>query len=300
MKLAVIIVAIVAIAACAGMWWLAGFAMKGSRMTLDEAFAWQSDHYDTSFYEPLEKTDYTVAATEGYLLHVQLLTNPTPCDRYVIMSHGNADNRMGSLKYVPLYLELGFNCIIYDLRGHGLNEPTCTTYGLLEGADLACLVRDTRERYPDLTQLGLHGESLGGATTICALGHAPEVDFAVSDCAFADIDSVLRKGYRDAGAPVFLVDVADVAAKLRFHYSLKDMRPIDALADNHVPVLFIHGLADELIVVQNARDLYAATAGPRELLLVEGAGHAQSIFTDPEAYKEHVAAFVQMVDAHEG
>ena len=50
------------------------------------------------------------------------------------------------------------------MRGYGENEPTFCTYGLLEGKDLAELVKDTRKRYPEISELGLHGESLGAAT----------------------------------------------------------------------------------------------------------------------------------------
>ena len=39
---------------------------------------------------------------------------------------------MGSLKYVPMYLELGYNCIIYDLRGQ-LVRRNGTTEGLPAG-----------------------------------------------------------------------------------------------------------------------------------------------------------------------
>lgn len=47
--------------------------MTGNRQTLEEAFRWQTEHYDTSFYKGLNKNDYTVKATEDYLLHVEFL-----------------------------------------------------------------------------------------------------------------------------------------------------------------------------------------------------------------------------------
>ena len=95
--------------------WLATFVVRGGkRQSVTEALEWQSKKYDTSFYNTLSKTDYTVSGYKGYILHVQFLKNPTPTNRYVIISHGYSDNRIGSLKYVQMYMELGFNCIIYD------------------------------------------------------------------------------------------------------------------------------------------------------------------------------------------
>lgn len=292
LMVACVVLVLFVVAGLLGSLWLASFVMTGSRQTLDEALAWQSERYDTSFYDALQKHDYMVDGTDGYQLHVQELVNPQPTTKYVILSHGYTDNRMGSLKYVPMYLELGYNCIIYDLRGHGENEPTYTTYGILEGQDLVALVHDTRTRYANLTQLGLHGESLGAASTITSLKYKPQVDFVVADCGFSDIDNVLREGYKNAGAPVFLVDVANFGAQLRYGYALSNMRPIDSLVGNEVPILFIHGSDDAFILPKNSQDMYDVTEGPREIHFVDGAGHAESVLVDPESYADYVAAFL--------
>ncbi len=296
MKIVLIILFILVILFFAFSLFMAGFVMTGQRQTLDEAFEWQSEHYDTSFYEGLDKIDYTVPGYEGYELHVQLLTDPKAAQKsskYIIISHGYTDNRMGSLKYVPMYMDLGFNCIIYDLRGHGLNEKTFTSYGVLESQDLLCLIEDTRERYPDLTYLGLHGESLGAATTLTCLKEKPAVDFVVADCGFSDIENVLRNGYKSAGVPTFLFEIADFGAVMRFHYSLRDMRPIDSLDDNTIPILFIHGAEDNLIIPKNSEDMAVRTKGLKEIHLIPKAGHAESILTDPETYHKYVEGFLQ-------
>ncbi len=272
--------------------WLPSLIMTGARQTLDEAFAWQTDHYDTSFYGELKKTEYTVSAEDGYLLHAELLENPEPTSKYVILSHGYTDNRMGSLKYVPTYLALGFNCIVYDLRGHGENERDFTTYGIREGKDLNCLITDTRSRYPDLTELGLHGESLGAAATVSCLKYAPPVNFAVADCGFSDIKGVLKEGFRGAGGPAFLIDLADLGARIRYGYAVGKMRPVDSLDENEVPLLFIHGEEDRFILPKNSEEMAARTKGPAEVHLMPGAGHAESVLTDPALYLEFVRAFL--------
>ena len=292
----ILIILIIAAVLLAVSWRLASFVMaEGKRQTPEEAMAFQAEHYDVSFYEKLEKEDYTVPGHDGYLLHAELLKNPEKTDRYVILTHGYTDNRYGSLKYVPMYLRLGYNCIIYDLRGHGENGRTVTTYGILESKDLAEVVKDTRARYPELTQLGLHGESLGAATTVTYLRFQPEIDFAVSDCAFADLENILREGLRNAHMPGVLVDLAKIGIKIRYHYAMKDMRPVDALDENRIPILIIHGEADDLIRPHNAQDLYDRTRGKKELHLINGAGHAVSILTAPEEYEAYVSGFLRAI-----
>ncbi|WP_035779725.1 alpha/beta hydrolase [Butyrivibrio sp. MC2013] len=295
-KIILIIAGVLLVLFTAFLFWLPSFILTGKRQTLDEALKWQTDHYDTSFYDGLEKTDYQVNGVDDYELHVELLKNPVESSKYIILSHGYTDNRMGSLKYVRMYMDQGFNCIIYDLRGHGENEADFTTYGVREGKDLKCLIDDTRSRYKDIEVLGIHGESLGAATTITSLKYKPEVDFAVADCGFSDIENVLKEGYKNAHVPVFLVDLADITGKIRYHYSIKKMRPIDSLDDNTIPVLFIHGADDIFILPKNSEDMKERTKGYSELHIIQGAGHAESILTAPEEYKEYVTVFFTSID----
>ena len=295
MTVVLIVVAILVVLVCVLTLVLAHVVMNGKRPTLEEAWEWQSARYDTSFYKDLKKTDYLVSGYDGYQLHVHLVSNPKPTDRYVVFTHGNTDNHIGSLKYVQLYMDLGYNCILYDMRGHGEDEPTFATYGILEGKDLVELIKDTRNRYPNISQLGLHGESLGGSTTIEALGYNPEVDFAVSDCAFANVESVIKQKFKTMHLPEFLVRLADVGVRVLYRYSIYDMRPIDALDKSTVPILFIHGDADNTVPPQAARDLYDRATGVRELHYVKGADHAESVLKAPEEYKNTVAAFLEKV-----
>ncbi len=287
-----IVIVVILILFIAFAFWLPSFVMTGKRQTLEEALAWQSDRYDTSFYDELNKSDYIVKGYEDYELHVELLENPVSTDKYIILSHGYTDNRMGSLKYVQMYLDFDYNCIIYDLRGHGENASDFTTYGIREAKDLKCIIDDTINRYSDISVLGLHGESLGAATTLTTLKYKPEVDFVVADCGFSDIDNVLREGYRNPHAPVFLVDLADFTGKIRYKYSLKEMRPIDSLDDNEVPILFIHGAEDNFILPKNSEDMAKRTAGYSEIHLIEKAGHAESILVAPDEYREYVGKFL--------
>ena len=276
-------------------WWMAGYVMTGKRQTLEEAFDWQKDHYDTSFYDPLEKTEYTITGHDGYVLHALYLKNPKPSDKYMIISHGYTDNRNGDLKYVKMYLDYGFNCVLYDLRGHGKNKPTCTTYGIYEAKDLCKVIEDTRERYADIAVLGIHGESLGAATSITSLKYKPEIDFVVADCGFSDIENVLRNAYKSRNVPDWLFTFGDIGARMRFHLSLKDMRPIDSLPDNTLPILFIHGAEDDFILPKNSEDMKKATAGYAEIYMIPGAGHAESVIVGPDAYREHVGNFLEKV-----
>ncbi len=291
MKIAGIIIIVLLAGALAAGYVLSGVILQANRQTLEEAIAWQKDHYDISWFDGIDTDEYTVAGYEGYTLHVMLCRNPVMSDKYIIISHGHTDNRYGDLKYMKMYLDHGFNCVVYDLRGHGENEKTPCTYGVKEGRDLACLIEDTRKRYGGDILLGLHGESLGSATSVSALGVTQDVAFLVADCGFADISGVLA-----AGLPGPVLKLASLGAKMRCGIFLGDMRPIDALAENEVPILFIHGAEDRFIPPSNSERMSAATKGYSEVRMIPGAGHAESVLKDPELYREYVEAFLSRIE----
>lgn len=272
------------------------YAMKNMHHhSLEDSRAWQEHHYDLSWYDSMEKTDYTVTCGDGYILHAQFLPNPVPTDRYVLITHGFTDNHYGSLKYARIYLDNGFNVIIYDLRGHGMNSKTITTFTILEREDLYAMILDSRRRYPDMKVLGLHGESLGAGTTVAVLEKKPPVDFAVVDCGFTDMVPLFEVAIRSYHLPVFMVKVASACAKVIYGYSFRQMRPIEALANNEVPLLFIHGSCDELVAPEHSRKMSKATAGYSEVHMIPNAGHADAVFTDPEMYRIIVTDFLRKI-----
>ena len=185
--------------------------------------------------------------------------------------------------------------ILYDLRGHGENEPTFCTYSIRERRDLEALIRDSRARYPEAKVFGIHGESLGSATSIAVLEYKPPIDFVVADCGFSEITTVMQGGLRGMHLPAWLVHWASVCAKIRFGYYYHQMRPIDSLADNRIPILFIHGDKDDFIIPAHSQNMQKATKGYSELHLIPGATHAASILTAPEDYKRYVQAFLQKI-----
>lgn len=276
---------------------LANFALGIRRQTLEEARTWQEEHYDISWYDGLKKQDYTVSSFDGYVLHVQLLVNPVPTDRYILISHGYTDNHFGSLKYTRMYLDLGFNVILYDLRGHGANEVTFCTYSIRESKDLNVLIRDCRRRYPDASLFGIHGESLGSATSIACLKEKPEIDFVVADCGFSEIITVMQAGLRGMHLPGWLVHVASLCARIRYGYFFRQMRPIDSLEDNEIPILFIHGEKDDFILPRHSENMQKATKGYSEIHVIPEATHAASVLTAPEDYQRYVEGFLRTIGA---
>ena len=263
--------------------------------TLDKEISWEKEHGLWGNYDSYEKEEYTVKGYKDYELHVTLVKNPVETDKYVIISHGFKSNRYGAVKYVDSYMDLGFNCIIYDLRDHGENKKTALSLGQFESEDLEKLIEDSYNRYGNI-KLGLHGESMGAATSLMVLAKKPKVDFVVADCGFSNLYDLLHAAYDVAKVGTVLPSV-NIAMKLRYGYDMKKTSPKDALVGNEIPICFIHGEADTFILPENSEVNKAATAGYSELHLVPDAAHARSREVLGEAeYRSIISNFLDNID----
>ncbi len=122
-----------------------------------------------------------------------------------------------------------------------------------------------------------------------------KITAVISDCAYTDAYSMFGDKITEWFylPPFPIVDTACFVLRMRGGYNLKDASAIDVVAKSRIPTLFIHGSEDDMISVQMSQDLYDAAGGPKELLIVEGAGHAQAQDKDPEAYYGAIAAFLE-------
>lgn len=266
--------------------------------TLEKEIEWEKEHDLWGNFDSYEKGEYVVRGYNDYELHVTLVKNPVESDKYVIISHGIKSNRYGAVKYVDSYINLGFNCIIYDMRGHGENEKAIVSLGQYESLDLEKLVENTYSKYGENIKLGLHGESMGAATSMMAMDKAKnvDVDFVVADCGFANLYDLLYKAYDVAKVGGVLPSI-NIAMKLRYGYDLKKTSPKDALIGNETPICFIHGEADNYILPENSEINKAATAGYSELNLVPDAAHGKSReVLGEEAYRNIIGNFLNNID----
>lgn len=248
-------------------------------------------------FDSYDKEDYIVSGLDGYELHCAKISTPETVGtgKYLIYSHGHKSNMYAASKYCDAFIDLGFTCIIYDLRDHGANEKAICSMGGYEAQDLNYLIEDTIARYGDVDILGLHGESMGASTTLNALRYTDKVDFVVADCGFESLKFMVHDMYNDMYLYPFGT-CADLGFKLIYGIDDAQVSGIDALKGSHVPVLFIHGLADDWIDVENSEDMYevASQYAYSEIWLVEGAGHARSReVAGSDEYRNHIENFLR-------
>lgn len=245
-------------------------------------------------YPSLKKEAVTITSFDGYLLHGTYVPYAGESKKYVIITHGNSYTRFGSLKYLDLFRQEGFNVLIYDDRGHGENEKAICTMGLKESKDLLALIDYMHHRFGKDILLGLHGESMGAAISLLVLGEHPSLSFVVADCPYAELEGVLKHQLKiHYHLPGFLVPLSGAICELRYHYNFNRVKPLKALKSNRVPLCFMHGEGDTFIPPEHSLRLSEQNHGYSEVHLFPHSEHAQSFSEHEKEYRSIVHAFLK-------
>jgi len=255
----------------------------------------EAGRYNPDEFESLPKRDVDIPSPFGYMIKA-VLVEPHETNRYIIISHGVTETKINSIKYANLFLERGFNALIYDHRRHGESGGKTTSFGHYEKFDLKTVVDWLKkEKGPEL-ELGIHGESMGAATMLLYAGLLEDgADFYIADCPFSDFKEqlayLIKKDFKLI--PELLLPVGDALLRLRDKYSIRNVSPISVIENIKHPVLFIHSRKDDFILPSMSKDLFEHKKGPKMLYIAENGRHAQSFNENRADYERVIDEFLQ-------
>jgi uncharacterized protein len=241
----------------------------------------------------LQKEPVKIRSKFGYSIS-GWLTKSTDEKKFIIICHGVTMNKISSIKYQKLFLERGWNVLIYDHRRHGESGGKTTSYGHYEKFDLQAVVDWLKQQHGTDIILGIHGESMGAVTTLLYAGMIEDgADFYIVDCPFSDFEVQLKYRLKvEFNLPSFLVmPIAKLFLKLRDGYRIRDVSPISIIKNIKNPVLFIHSAEDDYILPTMTKKLYKMKEGPKRLFIAEKGGHAYSLGENKKAYEQAIDQF---------
>ena len=263
-------------------------------------------HAQSAYEEWLATVDMhteTVVTEDGYTLVGTVMAADEDSHLWALVLHGYTGWKEEMYSYAKLYQRRGFNCIVPDLRAQGESEGDYIGMGWTDHYDCMLWIDRILEIDPE-AEIVIHGQSMGAATALMMTGEeslSDHVKAVVSDCAYTDAYTMFGNKLTEwFGLPAFpFIDTAVLMLKLRGGYDLRDASAINAVRQSTTPTLFIHGDQDAMISVEMCYELYDAAACDKEILIVEGAGHAQSNPKDPAAYNGTLFSFIsQYLDGY--
>jgi alpha-beta hydrolase superfamily lysophospholipase len=227
---------------------------------------------------------------DGLLLHGWWLP-AAEARRNVIALHGHRGARHHCVGIGAAMWRRGANVLLFDHRGRGSSEGELMSLGHFETADASAAVGYALSRAPGLP-LGLIGYSMGAAVALISAARDEHVGAVVADSPFASERKLVRALLRRQAGPLYRPIVA--LSERLLPYDPGEVDPLSQVAKIAPRAcLFIHGLLDETCDPNDSVRLYAEAGEPKELWLLDGAGHCDAYFLDREAYCERVAAFFE-------
>jgi uncharacterized protein len=241
--------------------------------------------------------DFTVPAFDGVELRGWKVRTRTPSTNWVLLFHGRSDNRTGMSAYAESLLRHGYNVVMMDARAQGESGGTMATYGWKERYDTVAIT-DALYSSEKVHHLGALGVSMGAAIALQSAAVEPRIEGVVAEDPFANLREV---SYDYGGlfvSPLLGKTLFRPATMLAMHEMAKeggfqpeDVSPEKAVAARRFPILLICGTRDKRIPCRHAEWIYQAAHGPRELWVVDGAGHAAALGHAPEEYENRVIRF---------
>lgn len=257
----------------------------------------ETNEWISSVKESESFVRHEVYTDDGYkLIGIEFLPQTTS-HKYALVLHGYTGWKEEMYPYAMHYVLEGYDTFVPDMRCSGKSEGDYIGMGLTDSVDCLKWIDIILKKDPE-AQIIIHGQSMGGATALMMSGLSDlpsNVVAIVSDAAYTDAYSMFGDKITEwFNLPPFpLVDGACLMLRLRGGYNLKDAAPINAVKKSHTPILLIHGDKDAMIPVSMCYQLYEATSSDKEMYIVKGAGHAQTIDKDITAFWTVIDAFIQ-------
>lgn len=241
--------------------------------------------------------DTTITRPDGVRLHALYAAAPEPTDKTAVIVHGYTDNAVRMLMIGYLYNhDLGYNILLPDLCYHGESGGRAIQMGWKDRLDVLRWMDVANDLFGGSTQMVVHGISMGAATTMMVSGEPqrPFVKCFVEDCGYTSVWDEFRKELKDQfHLPAFpLLHTANRLCQWKYGWNFREATALGQVAACRLPMLFIHGGADDFVPTEMVYPLYEAKPGEKELWIVPGAAHALSYRDNREEYTERVRNFV--------
>lgn len=261
------------------------------QLALNKTFEWL-ELADSHTISTVSEDGYTLIAEEFYAAKESESNH-----LWVLILHGYTGWKEEMYPFACWYHEEGYRVIVPDLRCQGESEGDFIGMGWTDHYDCNLWIDYILSQDAD-ARIVIHGQSMGAAAALMMTGEktlSSHVAAVISDCSYTDAYSMFGDKITEwFHLPPFpLVDSARFALLIRGGYDLLDASALNAVANSNTPTLLIHGSSDAMISVTMSQELYETASCPKELLIIDGAGHAQAQDKDPDTYYGTIRLFLQ-------
>lgn len=195
----------------------------------------------------------------------------------VLFIHGNRHNLTKFSDHYTLFRDLGLSFFAFDYPGYGASAgaPSEQTLYASTRAAFAYLMKQHNLSESNII---VYGCSLGGAVASELVQHVRPAAL-ITESTFTNSTEMARHLY--PYLPLWRLTSTRFRNDERFpHLS--------------VPTMMIHGSADRVVPVRMAHELFATLKVPRQLAIIEGANHLNSLKLGHASLRDDIASFLRV------
>ena len=226
--------------------------------------------------------DYDVVefeAIDGSTLRGWFVPSPEPTRTAVLTAHGGGGDRRSYMSLLPALHGAGYPVLLFDCREQGISDGAARgmSLGMRESADVVSAAAYLESRGFEV--LVAIGGSQGATSVIVAAGVDPRIDIVIASGTGTTLYAMMRANAQLAPFPDWMVRLFERTVVWRtgppWHELVSDgPNPGNVIARIAPrPILLIHGSEDDMAPVSQARENFARAGDPKEIWIVEGAGH---------------------------
>lgn len=242
----------------------------------DEEYKLEEKHID--WLSSSISSDVYINSFDGLKLHGLKIENHIT-SKYVIMVHGIWSNLRWLIPYAYEFDKLGYNVLLIDQRASGLSQGNYYTYGYKESIDLIDWTNYLINCNSQI-QITYFGVSMGAATVMLTTNKdiPSNVKCIIEDCGYADtkeeLAHIIKTKYK-INKPNLVLNLFEKKMHDKFGFIYSDVSPKIALNKNNLPLLIIHGDADNFVPYNMSKIIYNNQLGYKKFYCVKNAKHAQ-------------------------
>lgn len=191
----------------------------------------------------------------------------------LVIMHGWGGNAGMMLPLAAPLHAAGYSLLLVDARCHGRSDDDSFASLPRFAEDIEAALGWLANRPEvDPLALGVIGHSVGAGAALLAASRQPAIRAVVSLAAFAHPAAMMRRWLASMHIPFWPLGAYILAYVQRvIGHRFDAIAPCKTIAKIGCPTLIVHGLEDDTVPVEEARQIYAArTSDAVELLLVPG------------------------------
>jgi len=200
----------------------------------------------------------------------------------VLYFHGNGEVVSDYDEIAPFYHRKRINLVVADFRGYGASGGSPTFTNLVQDAPtLLEAVKEELSRKGFQPDLWVMGRSMGSISALELADHYPDkMKGLVVESGFASVTRLIKH----LGLPSRGINLEPM-----------EQERMNRIRKISVPALIIHGEFDNLVPLQEAKDLFAALGtAQKQLIIIPQADHNNIMFAGLEQYFEAIQKFIEM------